>query len=241
MLLTEDRALLDGFRRGDRAALLAVYRHYVADVTRFLSRGFTFTSRGRPCAFRGFRGGYEVEAAVQEVFRRAFEERARLAYDGLNPYRPYLLRIARNLVINDLKAKQPILFRYRQGRPVVLEAPSEAELAIERTPVAERAQDELLEAQEVQRLVDDFKAGLEARARGVFEQRFERGLSAEKAGAALGLTRSQVRTTEEKVRARFLAHMQDSGYLEHYARRGGAGGAAGAAAAIALLLGWGMA
>lgn len=238
MIMVEDRALLDGFRRGERGVLLQIYRHYVADVTRFLTRGFTFESQGRASAFRGFSGGYEVEAAVQEIFRRAFEEKARLAYDGLRPYRPYLLRIARNAVLNDLKAKQPILFRYRQGRPVVLDAPTEAERALEETPVATRSQDQLLEAEEVARLVAEFKAGLDPREQGVFQQRFEAGLSAERAAQALGLTRSQIRTTEDKLRARFLAHMQASGYLEHYGRAGL--GAAGAMAAAALLLGWGM-
>ena len=238
MLLTDDRALLDGFRRGDKAALLAVYRHYVADVTRFLTRGFTFESQGRASAFRGFAGGYEVEAAVQEIFRRAFEDKARLAYDGLRPYRPYLLRIARNAVLNDLKAKQPILFRYRQGRPVVLDAPTEAEEALERIAVAERSQEQRLEAEEVARLVAAFKASLSERERGVFQQRFEGGLSAEKAAQALGLTRSQIRTTEDKLRQRFLAHMQAAGYLEHYGRA--ALGKEGAVAAVALLLGWGM-
>lgn len=220
MILVEDRALLDGFRRGDREALLTVYRHYVVDVTRFLQRGFTFTSRGRPCAFRGFAGGYEVEAAVQEVFRRAFEEKARLAYDGLNPYRPYLLRIARNAVLNDLSAKAPILFRYRQGRPVSLETPTEAERALEETPVADRSADELLEAKEVAQLVASFKAGLDDRARAVFEARFEQGLSAERAAAAVGLTRSKIRTTETKLKTQLIAHLRGTGYLEKYTRVG---------------------
>lgn len=239
MILLEDRALLDAFRAGQTPALLAVYRHFVVDVTRFLSRGFTFNSQGRPCAFRGFGGGYEIEAAVQEVFRKAFEDKARLAYDGLNPYRPYLLRIARNLVINDLKSKQPILFRYRHGRPVILDAPCEADLALENTPVADRSQQELLEAQEVAALVQAFKASLGPRELGVFEQRFERGVSAVKAGEALGLTRSQVRTCEDKLRAGLLEHMHRGGYLQNYRRSGP--GPAQAVAALAVVLGWGMA
>ncbi len=238
MILLDDRALLDGFRAGDKAALLQVYRHYVRDLTRFLARGFTFNSKGRPCAFRGFAGGYESEAAVQEVFRKVFEENARLAYDGLSPFRPYLLRIARNLVINDLKAKQPILFRYRQGRAITLNAPTEAELALENTPVADRCQDELLEAKEVAKLVQSFKEMLSARDLSVFEYRFEQGLSALKAGQALGLGRSQIRTTEEKVRARFLKHMQRSGYLQNYTATGIP--ATQAMGAVALLLGWGL-
>jgi RNA polymerase sigma factor (sigma-70 family) len=236
MILLESRALLDGFRRGDKSALLAVYRRYVGDVTRFLMRGFTFTSGGRLCSFRGFRGGYEIEGAIQEVFRRAFEERARLAYDGINPYRPYLLRIARNLVINDLKAKEPILFRFRAGQTVVLE-PAEEEMP-EALPAQVRSPEEELEVREVAKLVAQFKATLGSRELGVFEHRFEKGLSAENAASELGLTRSQVRTTETKLRKSFLAHMQSSGYLSHY--RADPGALEKSMATIASLMCWGM-
>ncbi len=213
MLLISDRALLDAFRRGERPALLAVYRAYVDDVARFLRRGFTFTSRGRPCAFRGFGGGYEIEAALQEVFRRAFEEKARLAYNGLDPYRPYLLRIARNLVINDLKSKQPILFRFRVGGAVVLE-PAELDDTPDALPAREPDPEEQLEAREVAALVERFRRALDPREAGVFTERFEHGRSAEATASALGLSRSQVRTTEAKLRQRFLRHMQAAGYLD---------------------------
>lgn len=230
MILVERRELLDGFRRGDRSALLEVYRHYVTDVSRFLSRGFTFDSKGRHCAFQGFRGGYEIEAALQEVFRRAFEERARLAYDGLRPYRPYLLRIARNTVINDLKSKQPILFRFRAGRPVILEASEEV---IE--PVASTASPEdVAEAREVHELVVAFKRELDDRELAVFTARFEEGRSAVAAAAHSGLTRSQIRTTEAKLRARFLTFMQARGYLGHY-RSSDGGFEHGVTAAMLLL------
>jgi RNA polymerase sigma-70 factor (ECF subfamily) len=217
MILVERRELLDGFRRGDRAALAEVYRHYVKDVARFLRRGFSFSSEGRPFSFRGFGGGYEVEAAVQEVFRRAFEERARQSYNGIDPYRPYLLRIARNTVINDLKSKQPILFRFRAGRPVILEsAPDEPEPGQDPFAPLELSPEELAEAQEVAEIVRRFKSSLDARASGVFLQRFEEGLSAEDTASKLGLTRSQVRTTEAKLREAFLRHLEGSGYLEAY-------------------------
>jgi len=213
VILLERRELLDGFRRGDKAALLEVYRHYAPIVSRFLTRGFTFDSQGQLCSFRGFRGGYEIEAALQEVFRRAFEEKARLAYNGFDPYQPYLLRIARNLVINDLKSKQPILFRFRQGGPVVLE-PAQEEVE-ELAPVPPDAADRL-EAEEVARLVASFRGTLDPREAGVFRARFEEGLASEKAALALSLTRSQVRTTEARLKERFLRHMQAAGYLDHY-------------------------
>ncbi len=209
-----DRATLEAFRRGEQPALLVVYRAHVAEVVGFLQRGFSFQSGEKWCRFRGFRAGYEVEAAVQEVFRRAFEVSARLAYNGLDPFEPYLLRIARNLVINDLKAKQPILFRFRSGAVVLDPGYPDTENEVEPGP----SQEALLEAQEVWRLVNNFKGRLTPRERGVFEQRFEHQVTSEAAAQALGLSRSQVRTTESKLRAAFLAHMQSAGYFEGYGK-----------------------
>lgn len=234
MIFLERRELLDAFRRGDKNALLEAYRHYVRDVSRFLTRGFTFDSEGKGCSFRGFRGGYEIEAAIQEVFRRAFEERARLAYNGIDPYRPYLLRIARNAVINDLKSRHPILFRFRVGRPVIIE--QTPEMDIDENASVEHTPEEILETREVSELVAKFKAGLDARSLDVFRARFEEGLSAEDAGKKLGLTRSKVRTTETKVRAAFLEHMQSSGYLTTYKLGGGGDATKSIAAAMLVLL-----
>lgn len=233
MILVDDRGLLDGFRSGDRAALHEVYSHYVRDVARFLTRGFTFSSAGKQCSFRGFRGGYEIEAALQEVFRRAFEERARLAYNGIDPYRPYLLRIARNTVINDLKAKQPILFRFRSGRPVIIESSESDVYDADRQPTLQPSAQAQLEAREVAILVEGFKSSLDPRSRAVFSHRFEAGLSADEAGKQAGLTRSQVRTTETKLRKQFLEHMQTAGYLSNYRQRGSV---ASSSASILLML-----
>jgi len=237
MILVDRRPLLDGFRRGDRSALPAVYTHYVKDVSRFLTRGFTFNSAGKLCSFRGFRGGYEIEAALQEIFRRAFEERARLAYNGIDPYRPYLLRIARNTVINDLKSKQPILFRFRSGRPVIIES-ADADDGIgdhlpEPTPSAEAQ----LEAREVAKLVAAFKDRLGEREQAVFRLRFEEGLSAEVAGSQAGLTRSQIRTTETKLRKRMLEHLHRAGYLTNYKPHETAAAISGAVLVMILLQG----
>ena len=238
MIFLEKRELLDAFRRGEQGALLETYRHYVKDVAHFLTRGFSFDSEGRGCSFRGFRGGYEIEAALQEVFRRAFEERARLAYDGINPYRPYLLRIARNLVINDLKSRQPILFRFRVGRPVIIE--QTGELESEEAGEIAHTPEELLETREVAGLVNAFKARLDQRSLDVFRARFEEGLSAEDAAKKLNLTRSKIRTTEAKMRKSFLEHMQSCGYLTAYSLDRGEVKRGVAAAIMVLLASWSM-
>src|SRR5574341_691980 len=90
-----DRSFLDAFRRGDRAALAAVYEHYVAGVSAILRHGFAFSSGGARTRFHGYRSQFELEDILQEVFSRAFSERARLAWDGLTPYESYLAGIAR--------------------------------------------------------------------------------------------------------------------------------------------------
>src|SRR5262245_56542135 len=105
-LLLEQRALLDRFRRGERLALEEVYRHYAPEVAAFLQRGFTFMSGGRHLRFAGYRQPFDLDNALQETFVRAFKESARLGYDGLNPYKSYLLAIARNLVLDELRRRE---------------------------------------------------------------------------------------------------------------------------------------
>ena len=53
-LLSSDRRLLEGFRRGDTDALGVVFDHYAPAVAAFLARGFTFSSKGRLLQFRGY-------------------------------------------------------------------------------------------------------------------------------------------------------------------------------------------
>src|SRR3954454_2569848 len=105
-LLVEQRALLDQFRRGERRALEQVYRHYAPDVAAFLQRGFTFASGARHLRFAGYRQPFDLENALQETFMRAFKESARLGYDGLHAYKGYLLAIARNLVLDELRTRE---------------------------------------------------------------------------------------------------------------------------------------
>ena len=52
--------------------------------------------------FDGFRSAVDVHDVVHEVFRRAFEPRAREAYSGLTPFPGYLFVITRNVVLRRL-------------------------------------------------------------------------------------------------------------------------------------------
>src|SRR5262245_54234460 len=99
-----NRDLLDRFRRGERAALSEVYERYVDDVATLARRGFTMEAQGHvyvPGA--DIDGEHEL---VQDTFVKAFADAARQSFDGLRPYRPFLLRITKNLMIDRFRARR---------------------------------------------------------------------------------------------------------------------------------------
>ncbi|XXF78501.1 sigma-70 family RNA polymerase sigma factor [Myxococcaceae bacterium GXIMD 01537] len=184
-LLAEDRRLLREFRRGDGAALARVYRAYGPHVARYLAR--RFASGGT--ANRALTGPLDLEAARQETFLRAFSARARQAYDGRRPFEAWLNGVARSAAVDALRAA------FRAARPEW------------RPPECLTPEEEALR-EETRALVRRFLASLEAPVRRFVVLRFEEGLSQERAGAALGLSRQQARTREAQVRGalrRFLA------------------------------------
>ena len=83
-----------------------VYLHYVKGIGHFLQKGFSFRSQDKFFFFKGYKSTFDLHNAVQEVFRRAFEERARLSYNGVNSYSNWILAIARNMVINQFRNKE---------------------------------------------------------------------------------------------------------------------------------------
>jgi RNA polymerase sigma-70 factor (ECF subfamily) len=221
-LLVEQRALLDRFRRGERRALEEVYRHYAADVAAFLQRGFTFLSAGRHFRFAGYRQPFDLDNALQETFTRAFKESARLGYDGLHPYKGYLLAIARNLVLDELRTREVAMSPYIAQLEAV---PVEGSDGDDRAPVGSigdapaasgSAEHELL-GRELAQLYAAFVARLNERDRTFFRHRFEEQRTQVDAGALSGLSHMQARTLEKKLRRAFLEFMQANGYLEAYA------------------------
>ncbi len=202
-LLAEDRALLAAFREGRREALERVYRHHVADVVSFLAAGFGYLSGGAPKAFAGFRSRVELEAVTQDVFIRAFSASARSGYDGLRPYRGFLLGVARNVALRELERRAGEGARFEPlGEEVDRAAPA---------PAPEQE----LHAARGRELVAAFLAGsCDERDRKLFELRFGEGLSQEATAETAGLTRIQVRRWESKLRARLLRHLKRAGYVE---------------------------
>jgi RNA polymerase sigma-70 factor (ECF subfamily) len=178
-LLLSDRALLDAFRRGEAAALERVYRAYVHKVAGVLRQGgfagYGVHLYGAPRT--------EWQDLIQETFARAFTAATRLAYDGLRPYEPYLLSIARHVLAD---------YWRQRGRDRQAASQTPAEIVPE-DPEAQRLT--LAASQFVKTLLGDTQR--------VYEQRFARGQSQVEAAEALSLTRQRVRTLEKKLLSEF--------------------------------------
>jgi RNA polymerase sigma factor (sigma-70 family) len=194
--------LLRGFKAGERGALTEIYRRHAEEVALLLRHGFGFEAGGRRHRFVGFGSGFELQDALHETFRRAFEPRAREGYDGIRPYGAYVTTIARNLVLRSFRARE-ILF------PIDGEAPSVTAMvaAIDTGPSPER---EVHDA-EVRELIAGFLATLEPVERRLIELRFVEGLSQRDAADALGLGRQRIRTREKQLRLRLLAYLRERG------------------------------
>lgn len=199
--LTRDRALLDGFRRGDRDALERVYRAHVDDVARLLRYGFV-SGEARVAGIQDLDRCLEI---TQEVFVRAFSQRARQGYDGLRPYRPYLLRITKNLLIDRLRVA---------GREVPLaqfaeddELAPEDRLAPAPPPEPEAA----LDKGQLATATQAFLAEQDEELRRFVELRFVEERSQYEVLEVMKITRRRVRTLEKRALEGLRAYLAARG------------------------------
>ena len=207
MRLVEDPELRAAFRRGEKAALAQVYREYAPPLFGFLGRGFAIESQGRSVGFAGFREPWALDDAVQEVFTRAFAERARLGYDGLRPYRNYLFTIARNYVVDEFRRQAKVFVPLVEDAANEFASPSAAVVEVV-------APDDALGSQELAGQVQRFVAALSVDEERVFAVRFREGRSIEEAVAQLALSEWTVKNIERRLRRRFFVLMRRCGYFE---------------------------
>ena len=180
MLFRERKELLVPFREGDKSALEAVYRRYVRLVETVLREG---TRVGQSRVFTN-----DVEAQkdlVHDVFARAFSVRARMGFDGIREYRPYLLTITRNVLVDWARKRKETL-------------PGNVDALIDRMEV--ESTEPWADAQTM-RVVETYIAGLPEDLRRLHTLRYDQGLSQDETGKVLGLTRQNVRTLEAKLRS----------------------------------------
>jgi RNA polymerase sigma factor (sigma-70 family) len=206
--LVEDAKLREAFRRGDKEALAEIYDEYVKPIFALLRSGFSFASQDRRVVFIGLRSHAEIEVIVQEVFTRAFTERARLAYDGVRPYRNYLFTIARNLVADRAR---------KSGLNLVpIEEQHHAKPHNDDHQEGLQAPDKNLDDTQLKKLVHDFISKLSAGERQVFALRFERGLTVNETARRLAKTEFYIKTTQNHLRRRFFVTMRQHGYFAGY-------------------------
>jgi len=196
----------------------AVYRHYVKGVSHFMQKGFTFRSGDKFFFFKGYRAAFDLHNGVQEVFRRAFEERARLSYNGVNSYSNWILAIARNMVINQFRNKEvPFSQFVEKGEH---ENPQRWEIEVSEEYMgilygtAGEKQDVALENAQLKELVTHFMAELSSEDLELVRLRYTEGLGQEEAAKEMKSTRMKVRTQEAKVRRRLIGYLRNSGYLD---------------------------
>jgi RNA polymerase sigma-70 factor (ECF subfamily) len=191
--LTQDRPALDGYRRGDREVLTRLFEAHGPDVARWVGGGFSFKSGDGRQRFDGFRSAVDVHDVVHEVFRRAFEPRAREAYSGLTPFPGYLFVITRNVVLRRLDKG-----RREEGLD---DASLEALVSDHDSP-----EERVMRDDEV-RMVREFLATLTEDERRFAELRFTEQRAQADVGGALGWTRKKVRLAEESIRERLVRFM----------------------------------
>jgi len=199
-LLLSDRALLRAFRNGESWAVEQVYHAYVDQVAGLLRKGFTFMSGGQPAHFRGYGNSWDLECAVQDTFSHAFSPAARQAYDGTNPYGPYLLTIARNQTISRLRRD---MREYRRRTALA------GEVGLEQPQTPEQHALQL----EARQLVDEFRATLDQTQRRFLDLRYLEERNLLETARQLGLSRMKARTLEQKLRKALIRFLAQRGII----------------------------
>lgn len=194
----EDPACQAGFRAGAPEALARIYRHHLPVVSRVLRQGTQLTSpEGTPRRLPGLVNLHDVEAVCHDVFLKAFSPAARAAFDDTRPFVPYLLRIARNALVDHHRSHG----RLSLGAPL-------PEQTTEIDPGADLHAERLRQA--VQRFVTD-----QPDPDGPwYVLRFREGRTQDDAAAAMGLTRIQGRRIEARLREGLYRFLRRAGFLE---------------------------
>ena len=222
MFLAKNARLLAAFKRGERDAMEQVYKHYASGVRAFLRKGFTFRGANGNFYFKGVQDDSDLDSAVQEVFRRAFEEKARSSYNGVNSFTNWVLAISRNMVINQFRNREIAFSEYisatdQRGYLTVMDDEVTEEFSGLLYGLPTRRQDSLFENNELQGLIGKFMAGLSDHDRQLLVLRFAEGKGQEETAEALKSTRMKVRTSEARLRTRLRAYLRMSGYVDQYA------------------------
>ena len=189
--------LLARFRAGEREALAQVYRAYLPRLQQLVRRGFVVRDGG--VRIPGATSPDDLADVLQNVFVRAFEREARMSYDGLRDYWPYLAIIARNVIVSRHR---------RQAR----ELPGLDLAALEDEDSVAMSDDaELWHDSRSLAVVRAYVATLQGPLQAVHAARYVQALSQRDAADSLGFSRPKVRKLEAKLRRQLLGLLVDAG------------------------------
>lgn len=149
--------------------------------------------------FTGFRNLADTDDAVSATFEAAFEERARLAYDGLQPYRYYIGGISRNVIRTMCR---------KLGREIPVEETPEGRDPSRQPALPEAAAEAREDAALVGRFRDFLADPLDI---AVFEGYFGRGLSEAALAGEIGVNRYRIRLALSRVRKRMQRFLRVEG------------------------------
>jgi RNA polymerase sigma factor (sigma-70 family) len=194
-ILRENVELRNAFREGRPYALAEVYREQLPRVVRylrFLSRKSRQNKMYQSCL---------VDDLAQEVFIRAFSDKARYSFNEYRDFGPYLVTIAKHLFLDATR-------RRRREEACELEMDSERlYLAVqEQAPVSERPVDPRVAA-----VVRAYLRELPEELSRLYERRFLLEESQELAASTLGISRGQLRSLEQRLKRGLGAALRRAG------------------------------
>lgn len=210
--MINDPIILNSYKNGKKKAFLFLYNKYAMPLRKFLHGGFSFSSQGRICRFKGIDHSMDVDSIIQETFARAFLPTTRQNYDGERPFQTYLFSIAKNLVLRECHHRERLVtfdqmddsFEINRNLP-----------ALGRDTFGESPEN-IAQNKQLSAITEGFFQKLNEEERIFFNWRFSEGLTQEATAKTMDTTRARIKLLEKNIRSRFLSILKKNGYLiEH--------------------------
>jgi RNA polymerase sigma factor (sigma-70 family) len=199
-IFKDNRKLLDDFRRGKASVFRIVYKHYIENMELFVANGWYNSENGNKVY--GI-VDFEVQAElVQEIFMKAFSEKARMSYDGFRPYKIFLLGIARNVVVDYFRKQPRDMLTHASVDVATMNIETNADLDM----IAAREHD--LDWQRCIAATKDYVATLDAIHRRFVEFRFHDEMTLMEVARRLELSRGKARQLEKELGRSLKRHLQ---------------------------------
>ena len=201
-----NRELLDAFRFGEAAALRKVYLHYIQEIELFINQGwYNAKQQRRTCGVTDFEVQMEL---VQEIFMRAFSEKSRIAYDGIRPYKVFLLGIARNTLIDYIRKRPADALSYVSIALDSEELGKDPERFLDNMKGETPEQEADIDWQRCVAATELYVRSLDGFQKQFVELRFQKELTLVEVARQLGITRGKARGVEKDLGRRLKRHLQ---------------------------------